>query len=435
MPNASPAGTSLTSAVAGTAALATDQSQFVPPINNLETGLSGWCVATSPATPNNTYVVAPSPAVVAAGSSALASGVRIVFQANFACSPSPEVTVNGVFTAPLVAPDGSALVINDIVTGQIVEARWDENIASWRMTSWSSVLPTYVGGGVNGCAFRLTLNTGNAAGTGNGGGQMVYFSPYNGNTILLYSSSLSAWSLHTSDEISMSTATLANGMYDLFVTLVDNVETLVTGPLWTDNNTRSTPGALGSQDGIPVLASDPTQRWVGSMLVTSEFTDGSTHGWVYDNFVIVGLNLWNAYNRIPRRVNTQAADWTGNSIDWADTGVDVNFVVGAIVEPVFIIGQGVGQGNPDNSAPLEICMGPVGDGEGDGPDTNLAASVAQMETGCVSVPYCELPMTLGVNVITMWARAGVDTFTVSLLQEDTSDDSLPGVWTSGWILL
>ena len=143
--NAIPGGTGFNLPIPGDAALNTHITQFAAPINNLETGLTQWCVATGSA---NAYVIAPAPAVVKTGATALPAGICICFQANFTNTGAATVAVNGVVTVALVRPDGTALQAGDIVSNSIVHARYDGT--SFRLLSWPAVLPVPVAQGGTG---------------------------------------------------------------------------------------------------------------------------------------------------------------------------------------------------------------------------------------------------------------------------------------------
>lgn len=110
-------------------------------------------------------------------------------------------------------------------------------------------------------------------------------------------------------EPTVSLSGIASGKnYDVF--LVDNgvaTPTMVLGPEWTDNVTRAT--GLTLVDGVYVLASDSTRVWVGTIR-------GSGSGRSADAFE--ARYVWNAWNRVPRRVNQLITTdtWTYASAAW-----------------------------------------------------------------------------------------------------------------------
>jgi hypothetical protein len=151
------------------------------------------------------------------------------------------------------------------------------------------------------CQGRLTLTTGVPVTTANvTAAATVYFTPYKGNHIALYSSS--AWRLLTFTELSISLASgFSSGKpYDVFAynnAGVVALETLV----WTNDTTRAT--ALTTQDGVLVKTGDTTRRYIGTFYTTGAATteDSETKRFV-----------WNYYNRASRKMYVKDTTDTWN---------------------------------------------------------------------------------------------------------------------------
>ncbi|MFA5458174.1 MAG: LamG domain-containing protein, partial [Synergistaceae bacterium] len=97
------------------------------------------------------------------------------------------------------------------------------------------------------CQGRLTLTTGVPVTTSDvTAATTLYFTPYNGNLVGLYSGA--SWSVSAFSELSLSlSGYTANKNYDIWI--YDNAGTLtLDSTIWTDDTTRAT--ALTTQDGI-----------------------------------------------------------------------------------------------------------------------------------------------------------------------------------------
>jgi hypothetical protein len=150
---------------------------------------------------------------------------------------------------------------------------------------------------------RLTIYTGEPIGSevGNTFGNILYFTPFNGNRISLYDTTNSRWKIHTFSEISISLASgySANTMYDVFI--YDNAGTKTLElTAWTTQggyasptataSARSTGSVLVLQDGVYVKSGSPNKRYLGTARTNA------TAGFISD-----GPDqrfLWNMYNRV-----------------------------------------------------------------------------------------------------------------------------------------
>ena len=142
---------------------------------------------------------------------------------------------------------------------------------------------------------RITLTSGTPVLTGSvTSAGTVYFTPYKGNQIGLYTGS--AWKLMTFSELSITLSTLsASTAYDVFA--YDNSGTVALETVaWTNSTTRAT--ALTSQDGVMVKSGTTTRRYLGSFI-----TDGSKQCSVTFGSAAAGggacqVDLWNNNNRV-----------------------------------------------------------------------------------------------------------------------------------------
>ncbi|HIK42146.1 hypothetical protein [Thermoleptolyngbya sp. M55_K2018_002] len=128
---------------------------------------------------------------------------------------------------------------------------------------------------------RLTLVSGNPTGTA-AGATVLYYTPYNGDVVSLYNTTLSRWEAFTFTERSLSLAgLLANTNYDIF--LFDNAGTLTLQAVaWTNGTTRAV--ALVRQNGVLVKNSD-LRRYLGTIRINptaGQCTDDNTRRFVYN---------------------------------------------------------------------------------------------------------------------------------------------------------
>ena len=139
------------------------------------------------------------------------------------------------------------------------------------------------------CDGRLTLESGVAVSTTDQTAKtVVYFTPYNGNTIGLYDGS--EWDLFSFTELSLSlSGYTANTNYDIFI--YDNSGTLTLESIaWTNDTTRAT--SLVTQDGVYVKSGVTTRRYLGTIRITG--TTGQCEDSASTRF------LWNYYNQVQR---------------------------------------------------------------------------------------------------------------------------------------
>ena len=151
---------------------------------------------------------------------------------------------------------------------------------------------------------RLTVYPGAPVSPENSESPTLYYSPFKGNTVVLYDTVSSLWYPLAFSEISISLSGVSSGKTkDVFV--YDNAGTLALelGSDWTNDTTRAT--ALAYTDGVPHKSGDATRRYVGTIYAY-------TPGTVADAPHL--RHLWNCYNRIPKAMLLKIA--TGS---WAYT--------------------------------------------------------------------------------------------------------------------
>lgn len=141
------------------------------------------------------------------------------------------------------------------------------------------------------CNGRLTLESGVAVSTTDQTAKTtLYFTPYNGNRICLYNSTLSKWKMYSFNELSLSLSGLAaNTNYDIYV--YDNNGTLTLESVaWTNDTTRNI--ALATQNSIYMRTGSLNKRYLGTIRTTG--TIGQCEDSASSRFV------WNMYNRTVR---------------------------------------------------------------------------------------------------------------------------------------
>lgn len=246
----------------------------------------------------------------------------------------------------------------------------------------------------------------------------VYFTPYKGSKIGLYTGSL--WEVCSFTEFSLAlTGLTTDKNYDLFATDSGSCTiVLSTGTAWTDGTTRA--AALALQNGIYVLGSDHTKRWLGTLRTTSTTT---TEDSAKKRFV------WNAANQIQRNLQCPAETtdtWAYSTATWrqarasttnqfevisgdASTVVDVRVVASAIGSADNVTGSiGIGL---DSTSTLA---------------TNALAGRGCGSTQCTMVSTLSGPSGLGYHTYA-WLEIGNGTATMTW----NGDAGVVGVVNSG----
>jgi hypothetical protein len=165
------------------------------------------------------------------------------------------------------------------------------------------------------CNGRLTLTSGtpvltttvSAAGT-------VYFTPYKGNSIALYTGS--AWKTMNFSELSITLSSLsASTAYDVFAYDNSGVVALET-VAWTNATTRAT--ALTTQDGVMVKSGATTRRYLGSFILDGSKTCSVTFGTAAAGGGAAQIDIWNNNNRVSltTTVLDSTDSWTYTTATW-----------------------------------------------------------------------------------------------------------------------
>lgn len=177
---------------------------------------------------------------------------------------------------------------------------------------------------------RLTLESGVAVSTTDQTAKTsLYYTPYGGNRISLYTGTI--WEHYSFTEKSLSLSGYTAGKnYDIFG-YISSGELALESLVWTNDSTRGT--ALTTQNGILVKSGATTRRYLGTIRITG--TTGQCESSISKRFV------YNYYNRVSRglqvtgstshtNTNTSAAMWN------SDSTMMFEFVTGVTEDQCFI---------------------------------------------------------------------------------------------------
>jgi hypothetical protein len=220
-----------------------------------------------------------------------------------------------------------------------------QTLGSSTNPAWA-FLPTIVAPG-----GRLTLTTATPVTTADvTAATTLYYTPFRGNVIALYSGS--AWVYRTFTELSITLASLtANLPYDVFV--YDNASTATLElTAWTNTTTRAT--ALVTQDGIYVKTGATTRRYVGTICITG--TTGQCEDSAAKRLV------WNYYHRVPKivRVLDGTDSWTYAFAVWRQARAATTnqiAIVHGVAETPLSLAVLVMSGCDTASIPVYIAIG------------------------------------------------------------------------------
>lgn len=174
------------------------------------------------------------------------------------------------------------------------------------------------------CGGRLTLETAVPVSTTDQTAKTtIYFTPYKGNRIALYTGS--SWTQFAFSEISIALGTLTSGKnYDVFAYNNAGSVALEFSAAWTTDTARA--DALTLLDGAYVKSSNNTRRYLGTFRTTATTT---TEDSAAKRFV------WNMYNRVQRKLLKQEStdSWTYSTAAFRQTNASaanqVEVVVGS----------------------------------------------------------------------------------------------------------
>jgi hypothetical protein len=170
------------------------------------------------------------------------------------------------------------------------------------------------------CQGRLSLDTSAVSTSTLANMTSVFFNPYMGNRIALFSGS--SWGIFPFSSTSLSLVlTSANTNYDVFCYLNGSSPALELAG-WGDGGTRGF--SLTTQDGVVVKSGATTRRYLGTIRT---HTAGQCADTLTRRFV------WNYYNRVRRQmvvINTSSHNYSGTARKWnnSDTNNLLEYVTG-----------------------------------------------------------------------------------------------------------
>lgn len=296
-------GNRITGLGAGTDATdAARLSQIQDGASTYLTSVAGTNTITATATPTPAYAV----------------GQRFVFVPANTNTGATTLNISSL-GAGAVQSAGVGLVGGELVAGIPVEVEVSAATPVFQIVAGGQMQPLVDAGIVEG---RLTLTTGVPVTTTDvTAAETVYFTPYAGNRIALYTGTL--WKLYTFSELSVDVPD-ATQMNDVFI--YDNAGTLTLDvTAWTNTTTRAT--ALTTQNGVLVKSGATSRRYLGSFYSTTA-GNGQTEDSLANRYV------WNYYNRVnrPMKVSETTNSWTENSGAFrqanGSTANQLNMVIG-----------------------------------------------------------------------------------------------------------
>lgn len=192
------------------------------------------------------------------------------------------------------------------------------------------------------------------------GATVLYYVPYNGNTIALFNGAY--WVMVPFSQVSISlTGLTANTNWDVFVVMKSVSSIGLELVQWTNDTTRAT--AITTQNGVDVKSGDPRRRLIGTIRITS--VAGNAEDSIAHRFVS------NRYNDVlrPMQVNDATATWNYTSATWrqanGNTANQLDCVM-CVSRPVQVIAAGC----------VIVSSGSIGAASGIGLDSVPAASNA-----------------------------------------------------------
>jgi hypothetical protein len=251
--------------------------------------------------------------------------------------PSNGVSVGSM----LIVPDDASRALTYVVTGGTAIWVGDEfavsvageqaQLISWR-TSGTNVYLAHVGATTTGtssfahgvCQGRLTTESGVPISTSDRTGtnaSVIYFTPYDGNRVSLYSGS--EWIEYAFTERSLALSGLTtDAVYDVFLYDNSGTLTLELSTAWTNSTTRA--NALTTQDGILVKSGATTRRYLGTFKAVNatQTKDTEASRWLANYYNVVQRLMRSAASNSTYSYNSS----TTRQIN-ADAAMAVNFVV------------------------------------------------------------------------------------------------------------
>jgi len=149
----------------------------------------------------------------------------------------------------------------------------------------------------------------------------------------LFNTTLGEWQTHQWEEISASVPSTTNTPYDVFF-YHDGADYRLEFVAWTNDTTRAT--ALGTQDGVKVMASDHSKLWIGKIRTTG--VSGQTESSATTRYIS------NEYNQVQLRLylHDDTNLWTTTSTTFeqlrGQTSNKVSFIQSSRPKQVWLLG-------------------------------------------------------------------------------------------------
>lgn len=273
--------------------------------------------------------------------------------------------------APLRLPAGTAP--DSPVDGDIV--RTSDGLLIREGSAWVGPL----GSGFAAPQGRLTLTTATRVMTASITSNTVYYTPYAGRSVPIYSGSL--WIMRDlggelsqalSDTTKSPAAATTDSNYDLFVWDDDGTMRCTRGPAWSSGTSRGTGVGTTELDMTTVF---PTNKRAitngpaanrGTYVGTIHTNGSSTCDWTLGSLAASGgmatLGVWNCYNRRPveTMVRDTANSWTcaSGTVQAANNSATmrVNVVVGLKEDPIYASYAAIAQNAASNSSAIGVGL-------------------------------------------------------------------------------
>jgi hypothetical protein len=229
--------------------------------------------------------------------------------------------------------------------GKLYAKNWSGTEFDLTASGGGSVLPGIIQG-------RLTLSSSDPTPTSSiTAATTIYFLPYKGDKVTLYSGSGSTWNEHTIPVtgVSASIPATTNTNYDVF--LYDNAGALTPELVaWTNNTTRAT--ALVPQNGVWVKSGATTRLYLGTIRTTG--VSGQCEQSFGDIDITPKQFVWNYYHRreVSLKVSASINSYAYGTAAWRQQNASalnqIEFVIGVSEEPVKA--QRLAEGNTTTAA-------------------------------------------------------------------------------------
>jgi hypothetical protein len=245
---------------------------------------------------------------------------------------------------------------------------------------------------------RLSLTTGVPVTTADVTGASavtLFWVPYQGNEIALYSGSL--WVVFAQAQLSIAVPATTNQMYDAFMDYNAGVPTLIVTS-WTNDTTRA--AALTTQDGVLVKSGTLTSRYLGSFRTTgvagqTEDSFAKRFVWNYDNRVMTDLRVvttstWNYTLDTWRQANASTVNQLAFVNGVSEDMLAVTLAAASSTDQASLISRSISLGLDSTTAPATGAgIGATQSATGDGFSAMLSSYVFAPAVGYHFVAWLE----------------------------------------------